>query len=48
MSHAWIGESHKVTKKLVIDFVLLKHVVTIDSVMTKKIVVILTLVVISN
>ena len=47
-THAWIRESHKVTKKLVIDFVLFKYVVTIVSVMTKKIVVIPTLVVISH
>ena len=47
-THAWIRESHKVTKKLVIDFVLFKCVVTIVSVMTKKMIVILTLVVISN
>ena len=48
MTHAWIRESHKVTKKLVSDFVLFKHVVTIVSVMTKKVVDIPTLVVISN
>ena len=48
MTHTWIRESHKVTKKLVIDFVLFKYVVTIVSVMTKKIVVIPTLVVISH
>ena len=47
-THAWIRESHKVTKKLVIDFVLFKCVVTIVSVMTKKMIVIPTLVVISN
>ena len=47
-THTWIRESHKVTKKLVIDFVLFKYVVTIVSVMTKKIVVIPTLVVISH
>ena len=47
-THAWIRESHKVTKKLVIDTVLFKYVVTIVSVMTKKIVDIPTLVVISN
>ena len=47
-THTWIRESHKVTKKLVIDFVLFKYVVTIVSVMTKKIVDIPTLVVISN
>ena len=47
-THTWIRESHKVTKKLVIDFVLFKCVVTIVSVMTKKIVDIPTLVVISN
>ena len=46
-THTWIRESHKVTKKLVIDFVLFKCVVTIVSVMTKKIVVIPTLMVIS-
>ena len=48
MTHAWIRESHKVTKKLVIDTVLFKYVVTIVSVMTMKIVDIPTLVVISN
>ena len=48
MTHTWIKESHKVTKKLVNDFVLFKYVVTILSVMTKKIVVIPTLVVISH
>ena len=47
-TRTWIKESHKVTKKLVIDFVLFKCVVTIVSVMTKKIVVIPTLVVISH
>ena len=47
MTQAWIRESHKVTKKPIIDSVLFKHVVTIVSVMTKKIV-IPTLVVISN
>ena len=47
-THAWIRKSHKVTKKPIIDSVLFKHVVTIVSVMTKKIVVIPTLVVISN
>ena len=47
-THAWIRESHKVTKKLVNDFVLFKYVVTIVSVMTKKMIVILTLLVISN
>lgn len=35
-THTWIKESHKVTKKLVIDFVLFKYDVTIVSVMTKK------------
>ena len=49
MTHTLIRESHKVTKKLVNDFVLFKHVVIIVSVMTKKkIVDIPTLVVISN
>ena len=48
MTHAWVRESHKVTKKLVIDFDLFKCVVTILSVMTKTIVDIPTLVVISN
>ena len=48
MTHTWIRESHKVTKKLVNDFVLFKHVVTIVSVMTKRMIVIPTLVVISN
>ena len=47
-THAWIRETHKVTKKLVIDFVLFKYVVTIVSVMTKNMIVIPTLVVISN
>ena len=47
-THAWIRESHKVTKKLVIDFVLFKYVVTIVSVITKKIDIIPILVVISH
>ena len=40
-------ESHKVTKKLKIDYILFKYVITIVSVMTSKMVVIPTLVVIS-
>ena len=47
-THTWIRESHKVTKKLVIDFVLFKCVVTIVLVMTKRSVDVPTLVVISN
>ena len=46
-TRTWIGESHKVTKKLVIDSVLFMYVVTIISVMTKKMIIIPTLVVIS-
>ena len=48
MTHAWIMESHKVTKKLVIYTILFKYVVTIVLVMTKKMIVIPTLEVISN
>ena len=47
-THTWIRESHKVTKKLVIDSVLFMYIVTIVSVMTQKMIVIPTLVVISN
>ena len=47
-THAWIRKSHKVTKKPIIDSVLFKHVVTIVLLMTKKIVIIPTLVVIAN
>ena len=46
-THAWIRGSHKVIKKLVIDSVLFKYVITIVSVMSRKIVVIPTLGVIS-
>ena len=42
-TRTWIRESHKVTKKLVIDTVLFKYIVTIISVMTKKMIVIPTL-----
>ena len=48
MTHTWIRESHKVTKKLVIDSVLFKCVITLVSVVTSKMVVIPTLVVISK
>ena len=47
-THAWVRESHKVTKKLVIDSVLFKCVITLVTVVTSKMVVILTLVVISK
>ena len=47
-THACIRESHKVTKKLVIDSVLFMSVVTIVAIMTKKMIIIPTLVVISN
>ena len=47
-THAWIRESHKVTKKLVTGLVLLKYVIAIVSVMTNVMIVIPTLVVISN
>ena len=47
-THAWIRESHKVTKKLVIDSVLFMYVITIVSIMTSKRVVILTLAVMKN
>ena len=47
-TRTWIREGHKVTKKLVISTVLFKNIVTIVSVMTKKVIVIPTLVVISN
>ena len=47
-THTWIRESHKVTKKLVIDSVLFMYVITIVSVMTSKRVVILTLAVMTN
>jgi len=47
MTHTWIRESHKVTKKLVIDSVLFGYVITLVSVITSKMVVIPTLVVIS-
>ena len=47
-THTWIRESRKVTKKLVIVSVLFKHVITIVSVMTSKMVLILTLVVMFN
>ena len=47
MTHAWIMGSRKVTKKLVIDSILFKHIITIVSVISSKTVVIPTLVVIS-
>ena len=47
-THTYIRESHKVTKALEIDSVLFMFVITIVSVMTKKINIILTLVVKSN
>ena len=47
-TRTWIRESHKVTKKLVIDSVLFKCVITLVSVVTSKMVVVPTLVVISN
>ena len=47
-TRTWIRESHKVTKKLVIDSVLFKCVITLVSVVTSKMVVIPTLVVISK
>ena len=47
-THAWIRESHKVTKKLVVYTILFKHVIIIVSVMIKKMIVIPTLMVISN
>ena len=46
-THTWIRKIHKVTKALVIDFVLFVYVVTIVSVMTRKMIIILTLMVIS-
>ena len=51
MNRTWIRESHKVTKALVVEFVLFvlfASVITIVSVMTTKMTVIPTLVVISN
>ena len=46
-TRTWIRESHKVTKMLVIDSVLFEYVITLVLVMTSKMVVIPTLVVIS-
>ena len=48
MTHTWTRESHKVTKELVIDSVLFMYIVTIVSVMTQRMIVFPTLVVISN
>ena len=45
-TRTWIRESHKVTKKLVIDSVLFKCVITLVSVMTSNMVLVPTLVVI--
>ena len=47
-THTWIRESHKVTKKLVIDSILFWYVITIVSVMTSKMVLVPTLVVMFN
>ena len=44
-TRTWIRESHKVTKKLVIDSILFWYVITIVSVMTSKMVLVPTLVV---
>ena len=44
-TRTWIRESHKVTKKLVIDSTLFWYVITIVSVMTSKMVLVPTLVV---
>ena len=48
MTHTWIRESHKVTKKLVIDSILFWYVITIVSVMTSKMVLVPSLVVMFN
>ena len=45
MTRTCIRESHKVTKKLVIDSILFWYVITIVSVMTSKMVLVPTLVV---
>ena len=47
-TRTWIRESRKVTKKLVIDSILFWYVITIVSVMTSKMVLVPTLVVMFN
>ena len=47
-TRTWIRESHKVTKKLVIDSILFGYVITIVLVMTSKMIVNPTLVVTFN